>query len=218
MADFVATGKIVKVYPNESSEEIYRADIKIENLVKGPMISSIYVRGRSDGKMGSSCAIFTPENSEYIFFGTRDQSGRISYGACSGTRDLGYIKEKSPHILDLVELLKKEKDDYSGHPNIMIRSGLDAILESHKGQYFEEKFALYEVQFEENLKVEKVRILKGFGNGADDKIVNGLVKAIWKNHYAENQARAPKGTKKLIAIYFYAADDKYPSFLSEYDL
>lgn len=70
-ADYVAVGKIIKVYPNVSDEEIYKADIQVFNLIKGPKISSIYVYGRSDGKIGGSCSIYTPEGKDYIFLQKR---------------------------------------------------------------------------------------------------------------------------------------------------
>ena len=48
--------------------------------------------------------------------------------------------------------------------------------------------------------------------------MEGLKKSIWKNLYSENEFIVPKGTKKLIGVFYYEDDGKYPSFLSEFDL
>jgi len=217
-SDFVGIGKVIKVYPNETDEEIYKADILLIDLIKGQEISSIYVYGRSDGKMGSSCSIYTPVDEEYIFFGRKNEIGQIVFGACSGTRDLKYVKENSTYILKALEILKNEKDEYSGHPFILNWSSLDDTFEKFKGIPMTEKFALYEVGFYEDLKVKKVKILKGFGPKIDKTITEGLEKSIWKNLYSDNEFIVPKGTKKLIGVFYYGDDGQYPSFLSEFDL
>lgn len=217
-SDFVGIGKVIKVYPNETDEEIYKADILLTNLIKGKEISSIYVYGRSDGKMGSSCSIYTPVDEEYIFFGRKNEIGQIVFGACSGTRNLKYVTENSSYILKALEILKNEKDEYSGHPYILNWSTLDDTFEKFKGIPMTEKFAMYEVIFFEDLKVKKVKILKGFGPEIDQTIMEGLKKSIWKNLYSENEFIVPKGTKKLIGVFYYEDDGKYPSFLSEFDL
>ena len=217
-SDFVGIGKVIKVYPNETDEEIYKADIVLNDLIKGQEISSIYVYGRSDGKMGSSCSIYTPVDEEYIFFGRKNEIGQTVLGACSGTRDLKYVKENSSYILEALEILKNEKDEYSGHPNVLNWSSLHDTFEKFKGIPMTEKFALYEVGFYEDLKVKKVKILKGFGAEVDKTITEGLRKSIWKNIYSDNKFMVPKGTKKLIEVFYYEDDGKYPSFLSEFDL
>ena len=83
-SDFVAKAKIVRNYKNESSKELYRADIVISELFKGEKQTSIYVAGRSDGNMGSSCAIFIPENTELIIYARKNEDGKYSVGICSG--------------------------------------------------------------------------------------------------------------------------------------
>jgi len=218
-ADYVAIGKILKVYPNESNEEIYKADIQVVNLIKGPKISSIYVYGRSDGKLGGSCSIYTPEGKEYIFFAKKNKDGRIVFGECSGTRDLDYVKERTAYILKALEILKDKGKDFTGHPPVINFSALSSTLEEYKGVPMKEKFALYEVGFHENLKVKAVKILKGFGTEVDQKIVTSLLQSTgWKIQFSKDQFTVPKGTKKLIGVYYYEADDENPSFLSELDL
>jgi hypothetical protein len=218
-ADYVAIGKILKVYPNESDEEIYKADIQEVNLIKGQKISSIYVGGRSDGKIGSSCSIYTPEGKEYIFFGKKNKDGLIVFGECSGTRDLDYVKEKTSYILEALEILKNKSKDFTGHPPVVNFSALYPTLQEYKGIPMKEKFALFEVEFHEDLKVEKVKILKGFGSEVDQKIVTSLLQSTgWKIQYSKDKFTVPKGTKKLIGVYYYEADDENPSFLSENDL
>jgi hypothetical protein len=120
--------------------------------------------------------------------------------------------------LKALEILKNEKDEYSGHPFILNWSSLDDTFEKFKGIPMTEKFALYEVRFYEDLKVKKVKILKGFGPKIDKTITEGLEKSIWKNLYSDNEFIVPKGTKKLIGVFYYGDDGQYASFLSEFDL
>jgi hypothetical protein len=217
-SDFVAIGKILKVYPNESDEEIYEAEIQINELIKGPKISSIFVMGRSDGKMGSSCSIFTPEHTEYIFFGKKDVQGRIVFGACSGTRETERIKKYSPYLFELFDILKNQQEDYSGKPDPGFYLNFHESLEQFKGKPLSEKFALYEVNFKEDLTVEKVKIIKGFGKEVDQVLIQGLSQSGWMILYNRKQFSVPKGSKKLVGIFYYESDEENPSFLSPFDL
>ena len=106
-SDFVAKAKIIKNYKNVSSEELYKADILISELFKGESLKSIYVAGRSDGNMGSSCSIFIPENTELIIYARKDKDGKYRIGMCSG---LLYINKSNPKIqkreLEILKMLK----------------------------------------------------------------------------------------------------------------
>ena len=79
-SDFVATIKITRVYQNAGEEEIYKADIQITELFKGDSPTSVYVYGRSDGTLGSSCAIYIPENTELVAYARKDAQYAIRSG------------------------------------------------------------------------------------------------------------------------------------------
>ncbi|WP_026955457.1 hypothetical protein [Algoriphagus vanfongensis] len=217
-AEFVALGKVLKVYPNESDEEAYRVDIQIYDKIKGPDINSLYVRGRSDGRIGSSCALFTPEGEEYLFFAQEDRLGRMAFGACSGTVQLNTVKNRTPYFLDILDILKQEGTNYSNHPYVVNWTTMRLTLEEFKGQAMQEKFALYAITFHKDLKVKKVRVIHGFGGQVDSRIVEGFYGSEWKNQYATDKLRVPKGTQKLVGIYYYEAEGTFPSFLSMFSL
>lgn len=217
-SDFVAVGKILKVYPNESDEEIYKADIQLMDLIKGPEISTLFVLGRSDGKSGSSCSIFTPEDTEYVFFGRKDVQGRIFFGACSGTRETVKIKKYSPYLMELLDVLKNLQEDYSGKPDPGFYLNIHESLEQFKGKTFSQKFALYEVNFNEDLTVERVKIIHGFGKEVDQVLMKGLSQPGWMILPNRNQLSVPRGSKKLVGIFYYEAEEGNPSFLSSFDL
>lgn len=115
--------------------------------------------------------------------------------------------------------MKNKGKDFSGHPTVVNFSALSTTLEEFRGVPMKEKFALFEVGFHEDLKVKKVNILKGFGSEVDQKIVTSLLESTdWRIQYSKDKFSVPKGTKKLIGVYYYEADDENPSFLSELDL
>ena len=89
-SDFVANVTILKIYPNQENEQGYRADIKINELFKGKPLKSIYVYGRSDNGIGSSCDIHIPANTKLIAYARKNDSGKFGIGMCSGIMYLDY--------------------------------------------------------------------------------------------------------------------------------
>jgi len=66
--------------------------------------------------------------------------------------------------------------------------------------------------------VEKVKIIKGFGKDVDQVLIQGLSRSRWMILYNRKQISVPKGSKKLVGIFYYESDKENPSFLSTFDL
>ena len=155
----------LKNYKNESSRELYKADIVISELFKGNELKSIYVAGRSDGGIGSSCAIFIPENTELIVYARKNKDGKYSVGMCSG---LLYLNKRNikrrKRELDILKMFKSKNIDFTDKINYREKAKLHKDLEQFKGIELEKSYGIYEIIFDSELNIKTVNEISGFDN------------------------------------------------------
>lgn len=108
-SEFVANITITKIYPNQKNEKGYKADIKINDLYKGKKLKSIYIYGRSDNRIGSSCDIYIPVNTKLIAYAEKNSDGNFGIGMCSGIMYLDYSYLYKQKTLKTTKQLKKQK-------------------------------------------------------------------------------------------------------------
>lgn len=216
-SDFVAKARILKNYKNESSRELYRADIVISELFKGNELKSIYVAGRSDGGIGSSCAIFIPENTELIVYARKNKDGKYSVGMCSGLLYLNKRNlKKQKRELDILKMFKSKKIDFTDKINYREKAKLHKDLEQFKGIELEKSYGIYEITFESDLTITNVKEISGFGNPVDQKLIKIIKSTEWSSFDKGIKDKVPENSKLLIGIYFYPKEKGNPSFLSQY--
>lgn len=222
-SDFVARAKIITVYKNESEDELYKADILIYDLYKGPSIKSIYIEGRSDGKRGSSCSIFIPENTELIIYARNFDNGKFAFGSCSGYVYLNQNKRmlrSETREIEMLNILKMRKIDYPAeiiyHPKSWSFSNQ---LSKFKGLDLNKNFALYELTFAADITLKSVNVIRGFDKKTDSILIEMIEKTDW-NAVKRNVKidQVPDNSRFLIGFYYYKADGPYQSFVSVYDL
>ncbi|MCK8143329.1 hypothetical protein MW871_15980 [Flavobacterium sp. I-SCBP12n] len=218
-SEFVAKVKIIKNYKNVDSKEIYKADIIINELYKGESLKSIYINGRSDGNMGSSCSIFIPENTELIIYAQKNNNGKYTIGMCSG---LLYLKKsnlkKQVRELEILKIFKTQGINLTDKINYREKGTLSKKLEEFKGIKLDKEYGIYEINFDSNLKITNVKQISGFENPIDKKLMDILSTTEWtrteeilKNEVTENR-------KLIIGIYFYKSEKENSSFLSQFYL
>ncbi|WP_299675800.1 hypothetical protein [uncultured Tenacibaculum sp.] len=216
-SDFVAKARIVKNYKNESSKELYKADIVISELFKGNELKSIYIAGRSDGGIGSSCAIFIPENTELIVYARKNKDGKYSVGMCSG---LLYLNKRNlkrqKRELDILKMFKSKNIDFTNKINYREKAKLHKDLEQFKGIELEKSYGIYEITFESDLTISNVTEISGFGNLVDQKLIKIIKNTEWSSFDKGIKDKVPDNSKLLIGIYFYPKEKGNPSFLSQY--
>ncbi|TDE17355.1 hypothetical protein [Dyadobacter psychrotolerans] len=226
-SDFVAVAKITKVYPNEGEEEIYKADIKIRNLLKGENLQSIYIQGRSDGKRGSSCSIFIPENTELIIYARKTAKNKFSFGSCSGYLILnqkGIGREKTEkREMEMLKLLKAENINFTNTIRIGNKMGFSDKLKKFDGINLNKSYSIYEITLASDLSVKKLDLISGFGGKVDNELSKIIQKSTWtsfeyKSERSVVKDKVPDGCKFLLAFYFYNAEKVSKSFIGEYDL
>jgi len=218
-SDFVAKARIVKNYKNESSRELYKADIVISELFKGNELKSIYVAGRSDGGIGSSCAIFIPENTELIVYARKNKDGKYSVGMCSG---LLYLNKRNikrrKRELDILKMFKSKNIDFTDKINYREKAKLHKDLEQFKGIELEKSYGIYEIIFDSELNIKTVNEISGFDNSIDQKLIEILKKTEWTSFNKGVKNKVPDNSKLLIGIYYYPKEKENQSFLSQYYL
>ena len=216
-SDFVAKARIVRNYENESSKELYKSDIIIKELFKGEKLKSIYVGGRSDGKMGSSCSIFIPENTELIVYARKNEDGKYIVGMCSGLLYLNNRNlEKQKRELDILQMFKSENINFTDKINYREKAKLHKELEQFKGIELEKSYGIYEITFSSNLTIKSVIKISGFNNLIDQELIDIIKKTEWTSFDKEVKDKVPENSKLLMGIYYYPKEKDNPSFLSQW--
>lgn len=215
-SDVVARVKIIKNYQNEDSEEIYKSDIKIIEQFKGEKLSSIYIAGRSDNKLGSSCSIFIPVGTELILFTSINRNDIYVVGACSRLQYLNHSHfKRQKRALNILETLKSKKVLFTSKIKYQQTPNSHNFLDEFKGLKLNKNFALFELTFKANLTVKKVEKISGFDNEIDSKLIEILEKTSWSVFDCTMEDRNSfENEKLLIAIYYYPSENGYESFLS----
>lgn len=218
-SEFVAKVKIIKNYKNLDSKEVYKADIIINELYKGERLKSIYINGRSDGNIGSSCSIFIPENTELIIYSQKNNNGKYTIGMCSG---LLYLKknslQKQVRELDILQMFKSKGIKFTNKINYREKGTLSKKLQEFKGIKLDKNYGIYEITFDSNLKIKNVTEISGFENPIDTKLIDIISTSEWDSYNGNLKNSIPENSKLLIGIYFYKSEKKGPSFLSEFYL
>jgi len=218
-SDFVAKARIIKNYKNENSKELYKADILISELFKGEKLNSIYVAGRSDGRMGSSCAIFIPENTELIIYAQKNKDGKYSVGMCSGLLYLSNRNVKrQKRELSILKMFKSENIEFTDKVNYREKAKLHKNLEQFKGIELEKNYGIYEITFESDLTIKDVAEVSGFGTPIDQKLIEIIKKTEWSSFDKGIKDKVPENSKLLVGIYYYEKEKEDPSFLSQWYL
>lgn len=218
-SDFVAKAKIIKNYKNENSRELYKADIIISELYKGEELNSIYVAGRSDGGIGSSCAIFIPENTELIIYAEKNKDGKYSVGMCSG---LLYLNKRNlkrqKRELEILKMFKSKNINFTDKINYREKATLHKKLEQFKGIELDKSYGIYEITFAQDLTIKNVTEISGFKNSIDEKLIEIIKTTEWTSFDKGVKDKVPENSKLLIGIYFYPNEKGNQSFLSQFYL
>lgn len=212
--DFVGRIKIIKVYPNHDNEELYKADVEILEYFKGPKITSILIAGRSDGKIGSSCAVFYPEGSDLLVVAATDRDGKLRFGMCSFKIDFKNNYRSDLRNLEVIRAMSAYDSTFTEKFNSIISSNFSEFLETRKGITLNEKFALFEVTLDDRVNPSQVKVVKGFDSILDDEIINELLNSTWKIKFHRSDYEIEGVIKVIVPVYYYPKQDEYDSFIS----
>lgn len=220
-SDFVAHAKVIKIYKNETAEEIYKADIRIYELYKGEKLESVYVYGRSDEKMGSSCSIQIPENTELMIYAHRDEQGRYGIGMCSGLLYLNNgatPQATKKREFEILETFKRNNIHFTDPVDYHDNGYLYGVLKKFDGITLEKNFAIYQITFQPDLSIKNIEIISGFDDEIDAELLDLIRQVEWTSDHQGQRDKVPENSRFLLGIYFYPAEGENKSFLSQFYL
>jgi hypothetical protein len=227
-ADFVATVEITQGYI-ESEESLtfnideYWIKTKPIEVLKGIVPDSLKVTG------GGMCVLGLKTSTEWIIYAVVNQEGILEVSYCSGSKQLDIYEHFSGPIsenvknsyklaiekeINQLQILKRNNIKYT-HPYLSVTSyELWDQLEAYKGISLADEFAIFEIEFTENLIVKDVKVIDGF----DSKLDTELRKLISESIFVEaGSVKAQKDNFRwLIGIYYYPKEDDNSSFLSRW--
>jgi len=218
-SEFVANVTILKIYPNQRNEKGYKADIRINELYKGERLKSIYIYGRSDNGIGSSCDIYIPVNTNLVAYARKNKDGNFGIGMCSGLLYLNKTNQKRQiRELEILKAFKLKNIKFTDKIKYREKGKLHNDLEQFKGIKINKNYGIYEITFSSNLTIKSVIEISGFGNPIDQKLTEIIKRTEWTSFDKGINNKVPDNSKLLIGIYYYPKEKGNPSFLSQYYL
>ncbi len=179
---------------------------------------------------GTSCAFSLPAGSTWLVFAKLDQKGIPGFGPCSGSQQLDRFDpgqhpkaasndKKSIELkLATLDFLKKNNLEASKSNSYDLAlaplGGCDERLNGFENQ---NRFAVYEVDVNEDLSVAKITARQEFDNA---ELAHRLLECLRKNVriYAARIKEIPTKTKILVIYYYYPAEGNDPSFVGKFDV
>ena len=227
-SDFVATVNVLNV-DSEKDENYLNLQIEILELYKGNQTDLLKIP-----KSRGTCGIYTPENTKWLIFASKDKNGNLTFGYCSGAKQINKKFDskrlkKYPHVeidhkrnierkIELLRYLKKEKikpqNEFKLHSSFSLES-----MKKFKGyEVNKDKFALYELTIDKDLSVLTVKELKAFDN---EKLSMELLEFISENVSIGRKGKLneiPEQTKIVLGLYYYPPEEENASFIGTFAL
>ncbi len=229
---FIATVKVTEVTLDREhgtlEGDYHSLKVEIIQLYRGKAVPSIRVNMASN----SSCAFEVPKGSTWLIFASMGDNDVPVFGACSGSlqidRDLedarypraaANYKKKIELKQEVLSYLKNNELERVNPYNLTL---FGIGIELHKTTAFrgfdnQNRFAVYELDVNEDLSIDKITALQSFDN---PKLAQLFSEQLRKNARVNNTFRKsiPTKTKLIVFYYYYPAVGNDQSFVSRYDL
>ena len=140
----------------------------------------IYVYGRSDDNIGTSCAVFFPEGSDLLVSAHTKEDGGYVFGMCDYKINFKDNFSSNQRDLEVIRALSSYDNSFKAHYSAYISPSFTLFLESKNGIRIKEKFALFEVELADHSNPSHVKMIKGFGEDLDGEIIEQLYQSTWK--------------------------------------
>ncbi|GGC75384.1 hypothetical protein GCM10011387_31360 [Pedobacter quisquiliarum] len=218
-ARFVAKVRLLDIRPDATNEEYHDADIQILDVYKGPRLSTIKIHSN----LNSSCAFLPKVNSTWIVFADEFQ-GKLSFHYCSGSVDLTR-RITDPEYPNADRNFKKEMKMKAQVLNFFYKQrivklnaeGLNVSpqgLELIKGYRNNNRFAVFQVDVNNNLSITKVSSLKKFQNRNLQKAVLRSLEQAAVGVDVADRLNQNTPTPVILVLYFYDDGKSDKSFVS----
>ena len=225
-SEFIAKVKIIKVSEYNAENYYQNAEIEIIDLFKGSKINNIKI----SNNLRSSCGLYVPENSVWLIFAQIDNNGNLSFGYCSGSKqiDKNMVSKEYPNAeknrknsierkLSVLKFLSSQNTKNTNEYNLILTYS-KACENDFKGYEVQKtKFAVYEITIEKDLTISTIEPLQEFDN---KQLSEEILKCMKENLKVDNRkiSEIDNPTKVGMIYYYYEAGKEYKSFISEFDL
>lgn len=224
VSDFVAKIKITKVILDENNKDYHDIDFELINLYKGESINKIKIAS----VINTSCSFLPSENTTWIIFASRDRTGILSSGACSGNEqiDRAFDLVMYPNLdvkykksidlkLEVLDYLKTKKITFDNKFKLT-PTNFRPCLDDLKGYEEKNRFAVYQVIVNSDLSIKKIKVLKRFKNTDLSKKLSVCLRKNMKIS-AQNMKVIPEKAKMTIIYFYYSSEKNNQSFISTWD-
>ncbi len=225
-SEFIATVKIFKVTQDNQNADYHDIEIEGIDVYKGNPISKLKVVSM----LNTSCSFLPSENTTWLIFASKDHNGFLSFGSCSGSMqvDRQFDLVKYPNVdinykktlnlkLEALEFLKRNNISAVNQFNLRIANDVEPCKENLQNFNERNRFAVYELTVNQDLSIEDIRTIKGFDNKElSEKLTNCMREII--EIRTDNLDGIPNNTSIILMYFYYPAENKFPSFISVWDL
>lgn len=202
----VAKVKILKLTPDAIDQRYHHAAIEMVTLYKGEPLTKIYI----ESELNTSCAFLPSINSTWIIFASVWQ-GKISFGMCSGSIQLDttfdtvlYPNATENHdssVKMTQQILQYLSDHDIQKPNPIGLFSFNEGLNTIKGYNNDNKFAVFQVDVNADLSVNKIKTLTKFQNNKLTKAVLYSMKSDLK--FVKANPRVVSNPNKIIIFCYF---------------
>ena len=225
-ADFIATVVIHAIRPDNSVPGYARIEFDLITLFKGKHTKDLQLYSLAT----SDCAFSADMLTKWLIFARYNTTGHLCFDVCSFPEQLDR-KMDSIHYpnaqrnynrsleleINFLNYLKEKNLSPKNVYQISSRFNKNAMQQFRGIDPPKERFAIYKIWVNQNVTVKKIKAIKEFSN---KHLSEALLTYITDNimlTQIDQLAKIPKETEICIALFFYPAEDGFPSFISEYD-
>jgi hypothetical protein len=224
-SEFIPTAKILKVVADTKNKDYHDIEIKLIEVYKGKPVTKLKIIS----VLNNSCSFFTSENSTWLIFASKDSNGFLSFGYCSGSQqvDRQFNPVQFPNLdtkykksidvkLEALGFLKKNKI-FAVNKFNLVTNDYSICKDSLKGFKEKIRFAVYELEVNQDLTIQKIKILQEFDNKELSEKLTDCVQNDLRINSRSIKA-IPEKTNLIVIYFYYQAEGKDQSFVTTWDL
>lgn len=213
-SDFIAKVKIKKIWPDSENKNLSNIEIEILELYKGVSIKRMKIYSAQM----TSCSFFTPENTTWLVFASKDKDGILKFGFCSGSQNIDKNFNSSQRKIQLLKYLKSEKINMKSKTDVAYIINSDFLKKFNGVTEPKNNFALYEIAINKDLTIKSVKAIKEFQSQEINNEIVEILKTKSKVFAKNRESKITQEEKIIIPLFYYPKEKNNKSFISPYHL